>query len=175
VVLSLLRRGAKRRVNSEEVANELLGTVGHWGPNVLGCKNHDALEDIIANFLEAFPAATSERRISGQKEVCDNPDSPDVARRRVGATNNFRGDRIRSADRFVLDVAVFKMLGKTKVNELEFAPHVSVLKEEVFQLEITVNDSPLVTIADGAQHLLHEADAKLFRVVVIRLLIKAVE
>jgi hypothetical protein len=75
----------------------------------------------------------------------------------------------------MLDFTVTKMLRQTKVDHFQFRVFCGTAKEEILQLQITMDDPLGMQITNCAEHLFDQSSTLGFGVVVVRLLVQAVK
>ena len=163
-------------ISHEKHANEIPCLLTNIFPYILWLELEFTAKNVLTDLHEGFRAtAATERRITRQKEEGDDTNGPNVTSLVVTPTDNLRGDSIRRTDRLMLDLAELEMLGQTKIDHLELGIGRGVAKQEIFQLQVTMNDALGVDISDGTQHLLHQASTLRLRVVIVGLLIESIK
>mmetsp|Transcript_28589 Transcript_28589/g.77464 ORF Transcript_28589/g.77464 Transcript_28589/m.77464 type:complete len:401 (-) Transcript_28589:29-1231(-) len=162
-VQDLAGRGPRLGVPGAHREEELLGLVRDPG-KLIQVKRDASPLDRIHDILVALP---TERGRTGQENVQDDPDAPDVALLAVLAAQHLGRHVVRGADHrrhvgcvrpLVLDLVV-EALRYAKVNDLQRVlayRHALALKQEVLRLQIPVSDVLGVHVVHGADNLLDD-------------------
>ena len=163
-------------ISYEKHANEVSCLLTNILPDILWFELKFTTENVLTDLHKGFRTTTAAKwRIARQKKKGDDTNGPYVASFIITTSDDLRSNSIRRTDRLVLDLAELEMLGQTKINHLELRIGRGVAEQEIFQLQVTMDDALGVDISDGTQHLLHQASALRLCVVIVGLLIESIK
>lgn len=104
---------------------------------------------------DLFISASVERRVSTEKDVKDNANTPDIALVVVLALEDFRGDIVRRSIHLRHIFGALLAQGCTKIDDFNVALLLRV-DEDVLGLEVAMRDIVLVAVVDRLEKLTHD-------------------
>ena len=106
-------------------------------------------------------AVSTYRWFSGEHNVDNDANTPDITFFSIVAVQNFRSNVVWCSIHLAHDVAFFSiMVSTTKIND--FQRVVRLVNDYVFRLQITMNDILSMTISNGFQDLSGDLRGALF-------------
>ena len=87
-------------------------------------------------------------RVAAQQTISNDPEAPHVTSLVIGPVKYFRSHVVRGTN-FSLHLRCRKVFGQTEVNQFDLCIFTLTLEENIFRLQITVANLPIMQVFDG--------------------------